>query len=672
MARTRAHHSSKGRRYPKTRKPKVLLEGRLCVLRPGVGHVDTAEGTFPLARHGAREAMNGDLVQVSLVQMHGRGGERVAYVQNVVARASESIVGTYEYADPLGVVHPLDARISHDFFVLPTDASAQRHAVCEGDVVLARIVEYPTRNSAGVVTLDRRVGKADDLDLHMESVLASYGISTVFPSAVIEEAERMSAHVSEALATDPQRRDLRERLCFTVDPVDARDFDDAVGVEQRSGDGFRIHVHIADVTHYVSWFSSVDAEARQRTCSVYLADRVVPMLPERLCNDVCSLRPLEDRLAVTVHIDVDRCGNIMASEMYTSVIRSRARLSYDEVDAVLDGEAGPEALPCRDEDRREIVRAIRLLDEVARLRRGVRRMRGSIDFENVETKVVLDDGGEAIGVRVRERTRATSLIEEAMLMANECVASLLSGHDASTAYRVHERPALEDLEECVSVLRELDVMSSEEAAHVALGDPHATQRVLDAVHGTGSAYLTNALLLRAQSRAVYLPHNEGHYALGARAYCHFTSPIRRYPDVLVHRALKWHLARTDGGAERAQIERALPQLCRTCSERERNAEAAARLSQHIKEAELFSKQIGERYSGMVVRCERYGLFVMLDESCVEGILPVRALGTEWYVYDEKRMRLIGESTGRTWSVGKRVAVAVADVDIAKGRIEFSL
>lgn len=673
MARNRSHHGARGRgRYPKTRKPKVLLEGTLHVLRPGVGQVETPEGTFALARRGVREGMNGDTVQVSLVPMHGRGGDRVAYVQNVIARATASIVGTYEYADPLGVVHPLDGRIGHDFFVLPEDTSAERLEVREGDVVSARIVEYPARKSAGVVTLERRLGSVDDLDLHMESVLASYGIATVFPPAVLEESSRVSADVPQALAADPHRKDLRNELCFTIDPVDARDFDDAVGAQRRPDGGYNVSVHIADVTHYVSWSSSMDAEARQRTCSVYLADRVVPMLPERLCNDVCSLRPLEDRLAMTVRIELDKHGRVMASTTCKSAICSRARLSYDEVDAALLDAGGTDPLSCREEDKQEIMQAIRLLDEVAQLRQAIRRERGSIDFDTIETKVELDDEGNPVGVRVRERTRATSLIEEAMLMANECVASVLSEHDVQTAYRVHEQPMAENLEECVQVLRELDVMSAEDAALVSLGDPHATQRVLDDVRGTGSAYLTNALLLRAQSRAIYLPHNDGHYALGAKAYCHFTSPIRRYPDVLVHRALKWYLAGVSETKEQLQIQNTLSQLCRTSSERERNADAAARLSQRIKEAELYAGRIGERYSAMVVGCERYGLFVMLDDTCVEGILPVRALGNEWYVYDEKRMRLIGESTGKTWNVGKRVAVVVAEVDVPKGRIEFSL
>lgn len=257
-------------------------------------------------------------------------------------------------------------------------------------------------------------------------------------------------------------------------------------------------------------------------------------------------------------------------------------------------------------------------------------------------------------------------------MANESVARMLADADVATAYRVHEKPAPEDLQDCVATLVELGAVRGETVHSLVAGDPHAIQEALDAVEGTGAAPLVNALLLRAQKRAIYLPHNDGHYALGASAYCHFTSPIRRYPDVLVHRALKEHLARAGKTRASAQTEKELPQLCRTCSERERVADAAARETQRIKMAELYDERVGERFAGVVVGCERSGLFVMLDDTCAEGFLPVRSLGTEWFVYDEKRMSLTGESTGRVWRIGKRVAVGVAEVDAPRGRITFAL
>lgn len=673
MTRKRAHRGNRRRgTHPKAHKPRMLLEGTLQILRPGLAQVQTAEGTYFVARRGVREAMNGDEVQVSLVPMHGRGGERVAYVQAVLQRKCTSLVGTYSFADPLGIVTPLDGRLSHDFFVLPDDKSAQRGGVSEGDVVVARIVEYPTRKSSGVVTIERRLGSSTELDVDVEAVIASYGMATEFPQAALAEAEAMSVDASQALEADPLRRDLRDHMCVTVDPADARDYDDAVGVAKLDGGGYRVFVHIADVTHYVGWFSSIDAEARSRTCSVYLVDRVIPMLPERLCNDICSLRANEDRLTMTAEIELDKSGRIMDFEVFPSVIRSRARLSYDVVDEFLENKGDVSVLPCRSADQPKIGEMLVALDEVAQLRQCVRRGRGSIDFATVESKVVLDSENVPTDIVVRKRTRATGLVEEAMLMANECVAKMLADHDLNTAYRVHERPSPEDLLACVPVLRELGVVDARQAERIAAGEAHAIQEALDSAEGTGASYLVNTLLLRAQKRAVYEPHNEGHYALGAKAYCHFTSPIRRYPDVLVHRAVKWLIRNTAQTKDRTEIERSLPQLCHVCSERERMADSASRDSQKIKMAQYYGERLGQKFSGVVAGCERFGLFVVLDDTGVEGLLPVHALGDEWFTYDETRLCLRGESTGRTWRVGQRVAVCVREVDVPKGRIDLGL
>ena len=670
MGRARRPHGSKGRKSTRgTRRRRPLLTGTIHMRASGAATVSTPEGSFAVARGGIRQAMNGDEVQVSLVTHHGGG--HLAIVQNVLQHATTTFLGTYDVADPLGVVVPLDARIRRDFFVPPEDTSAQDRGVSTGDVVLARILEYPTRGRVGVVTIERRLGSGDGIDVAMETVIASHDLPLAFPEAVRAQAETVGVDVPAALA-DARRRDLRERCVLTIDPVDARDFDDAVAARRRGHDGYEVEVHIADVSHYVTWDSSIDNEAKQRGCSVYLADRVIPMLPERLCNDVCSLRPGEDRLAMSVLLRLDARGAIVSADPCRALIRSKARLSYDQADALLAGTLTASELPCEDVWAQEVADTIRVLDEVARLRQRIRHDRGAVDFITREAKVTLDDAGHPTGVVVRERTRATSLIEEAMLMANESVATMLADRDIPCAYRVHEQPSPDHLKSALPILQELGLAAGEAGRELVTGDPKALQDVLAEVAGTSAEVLVNALLLRAQKRAVYLPHNEGHYALAARAYCHFTSPIRRYPDVLVHRALGALMDGTLDAPESRAIERELPQLCHTSSERERSADAAARDSQKAKMAELFSHRVGESFSGVITGCERYGLFVMLDDSCAEGLVPVRELGDEYFAYDETRLALTGEESGRTWRVGKRIAVTVTGATPLRGQIDFTL
>lgn len=651
-----------------TRKGAHMVEGVLRVARPGSATVSTQEGAFQVARGGIREGMSGDLVRCSLVR---RGpGDPQAVVQSVVSRATTTFLGTYSVLEPLGVVVPLDERIRRDFFVLPDDTSVARLGVGEGDVVAARILTYPSRKEAGVCTLDRRVGSGTELDLNVEGVIASHGLATIFSEDVLAEAEALKLDVDEALAHDPLRRDLRGACCFTIDPADARDFDDAVYGRKLPEGGFEVSVHIADVTHYVRWGSHLDVEARMRATSVYLVDRVLPMLPERLSNDLCSLRPNEDRLCMSVILRLDAAGAVKEAEAFPSVIRSRARLSYDAADALLAGSV--DALPEAGVHAPEVAEAIRVLDEVSRLRQRIRAERGAVDFDSVEARVVLDEDGRACGVSVRRRTAATQLIEEAMLLANEAVAGMLATRDVPAAYRVHEPPAEDNLRELLPVLHELGLAKGDVGGRLAAADPHAMREVLEQARGTSAENLVSALLVRAQMRAVYLPHNEGHYALGAKAYCHFTSPIRRYPDVIVHRALRALLEGKLEAREQREIAAVLPQLCRTSSEQERTADAAARDSQKVKLAELMAEHVGEAFSGVVSGVGRYGLFVTLDDTLAEGLLPIRALGEGWLAHDEARMTLTDSKSGKVWRLGMRVAVRVVGATPSRGQIDLAL
>lgn len=690
----RGRHSKNGRRGPARSRRLPGLTGTVRVY-DARAEVETAEGVYRLGSRSMREAMPGDRVYVSLHR--GKGGARRAVVEHVIDRAVAAIVGVFELAGPLGAVRPLDTRIKQDFFVLPADDSPRRLGVEPGDIVSARIVDYPSRTESGVVTLERRIGDANEPSLGIECVMARYGLVDGYPQAAVDEAASLAVDVEGALA-DPLRRDIRDRFVITIDPVDARDFDDAISVARTVRGGWMLGVHIADVSHYVDWGSAIDLEARRRSTSVYLADRVLPMLPERLCNDLCSLRPDEDRLAFTVDIELDAQGRVRTYEPYPSVIRSRVRMDYGAADALLregdpDGAALDAAARGRAELAVEAARAngvdlrafLRNADALARARREIRRKRGSIDFDTPEVHVLLDEAGIPVGIVTRERTAATSLVEEAMLLANECVAEFLADRDLVSAYRVHEDPSPDSLASAAKTLTELGAVEGGLAAGIMLGDPRAINAAVEDAAGTAFAPQVNALLLRAQQRAVYKSHNEGHYALGARAYCHFTSPIRRYPDLIAHRVLKVALAKHGLGKKEALVraprltgkgpqalEAICPQLCRQASDNERAADAAANASQKVKVAQLYASRIGERDTGTVSWISDLGAFVRLDATGAEGLVRMNALGAEWWDFDDVRLTLTGESTGTRVGLGCRVVVEVASVNVLRGHLDLKL
>ncbi len=690
----RGRHSKNGRRGPARSRRLPGLTGTVRVY-DARAEVETAEGVYRLGSRSMREAMPGDRVYVSLHR--GKGGARRAVVEHVIDRAVVAIVGVFEPAGPLGAVRPLDVRIKQDFFVLPADDSPRRLGVEPGDIVSARIVDYPSRTESGVVTLERRIGDANEPSLGIECVMARYGLVDGYPQAAVDEAASLAVDVEGALA-DPLRRDIRDRFVITIDPVDARDFDDAISVARTVRGGWMLGVHIADVSHYVDWESAIDLEARRRSTSVYLADRVLPMLPERLCNDLCSLRPDEDRLAFTVDIELDAQGRVRTYEPYPSVIRSRVRMDYGAADALLrEGEPDGAALDAAARGRAELaveaarangvdLRAfLRNADALARARREIRRKRGSIDFDTPEVHVLLDEAGMPVDIVTRERTAATSLVEEAMLLANECVAEFLADRDLVSAYRVHEDPSPDSLASAAKTLTELGAVAGGLAAGIMLGDPRAINAAVEDAADTAFAPQVNALLLRAQQRAVYKSHNEGHYALGARAYCHFTSPIRRYPDLIAHRVLKVALAKHELGKKEAlaraprltgkgpqALEAICPQLCRQASDNERAADAAANASQKVKVAQLYASRIGERDTGTVSWISDLGAFVRLDATGAEGLVRMNALGAEWWDFHDVRLTLTGESTGTRVGLGCRVVVEVASVNVLRGHLDLKL
>lgn len=645
--------------------------GIIKVNRRGYAFVAAAEGDFFIPADRLCGAFDGDLVSVR-VRLPGEEGRRSAAVTRVLQRNTSSVIGIYERNGGLGVVRPSDPRIRYDIF-----CNAGSYPIARtGDVVMLRIITYPSRHESAFGSIVEVLGRQEDPDMRMRVLIRQHGLETVFSEATVAEAGGRNLDIAAALA-ESDRVDLRERLVFTIDPADARDFDDAVSICRDSRGLFHLGVHIADVSSYVPWGSSIDLDARRRATSVYLADRVIPMLPPRLSDDLCSLKPHEDRLAFTVDMVVDGQGEVQEASFYPSVIRSSFRFDYDCVQGFYDARG-----PYPDG---HVQAALETLDELASVRSERRARRGGIDFDGAEVKLVLDEAGRVTDIHLRHRTRATGAIEEAMILANECVASYLEPRCASMVYRVHQEPNKDSMVALLPLLTELGYPTE----GLSQADPHAIQRVLDHAVGRPEKDLVSTRVLRSMKRAIYSPVNIGHFGLASERYCHFTSPIRRYPDLIVHRLLRAALlgvydaqGEADvsfGGAMTlppavsgiVEMSTQVSWLCRHCSEMERVAQDAASASVQMKLCEYMEEAIGQEFDGIVASVSTAGLTIVLPDT-IRGLVRMQFLGDEYFVYDPGHQTLVGEKSGMLYHVGQRLRVRLESVSIDDLDIVFSL
>lgn len=629
-----------------------LVVGRISVNRKGYGFVQSPSGDIYVSGRDINGAMHGDTVGVKVVAGAGRFRRRGS-VQKVLERANETIVGRFEGSGRHSVVIPTDARIRTEVLI---DRNATLGAKT-GDIVVARLTAYPSRQTYAQGVVEEVIGKEGTPGLEIEVIIRQHGLRVEFPPAVLDHAEAIELDVTQALQ-QATRRDLRDVYTFTIDPHDARDFDDAITVERIEG-ALRLGVHIADVSHYVAWGDPVDEEARRRTTSVYLVDRVLPMLPEKLSNHLCSLNPNEDRLAFSVMMDMDANGAVVGYELFQSVIRSDRRMDYDEVQRYLDG-TDPWPDEASETAVREFARAAALL--------GKRRVaRGGLDFETVEARVRLAPDGEPLEIVLRERTQATNMIEEAMIRANEVVAAHMTEALAPMIYRIHEDPDPEALAQVAVILKEFDYPATD----VADALPATFQRIIEFAHDRPEKRLINYLLLRAMQRAKYTAYLAPHFGLASEEYTHFTSPIRRYPDLLAHRLLAAQLAGELETPEVAEMAEALEWMADHCSVMEREAEAAEDESTRVKIAQLMLAHLGEVFEGLITGVNSFGLFVQLDNTA-EGLVHVRRMTDDYYELDAERLTLSGSERGRTYRLGERVSVRLIDVSVAEARIDFEL
>ncbi len=631
--RKKTRRASKAGSYP---------HGRFEVTRHGYGFVETDEGAFYIGKHHHRGAMHGDEVEVRPTNSPSGRGEsgprRKGRIVRVMARNTEYLTGTLHIEDPLAVVTPTDPRFMHDIFVTLDECPEAR----DGDVVLVRILDYPARHVAASGYIVEVVGQAGKPGMDIDVLVHNAGLPCEFSPGALFEAKQVFVDEEAALA-EPGRRDLRGRCVFTIDPHDAKDFDDALSFDRVEGLR-RVGVHIADVSAYVPWDSSVDICARDRATSTYLPDRVIPMLPEALCNDVCSLRPGLPRLAMTCDMFFTDAGEMARYEIYPSLIRSSRRFTYDEVDEILTSSK-----------QEEFKEKLLELNKFAKERVEQAQARGCLDFDFPEPKAVLDEEGHCVDIRLRRKSAATSLVEECMIAANECVARHLTNEVKRGIYRVHVAPKPQALEALLPTLKELGYPIE----GMGGGSPKAYQRVLRLAAGRVDQPLVETMVLRSQEQAHYSTDPLGHFGLALKNYTHFTSPIRRYPDLMVHRLLK----------DRRAMEGQLEWLAEHSSKMERLAEETTRHALDLKICEYMAAHVGEEFVGTIVTVLAHGFFVKL-ENCAEGFVRLDFVKGEYFAFEPKTQTLAGEETGRTYRLGQQVRVRLINADPRTTTLDF--
>ena len=648
----------KGNRYGRAAAA-AAVTGRLSSHRDGYGFVTPDEGgsdIFIPARY-LRENLHGDRVEVRVVA-RDRSGKSEGRIIRTVERANTRIVGTYQKTKNFGYLLPDEQRISRDIFIPPgADGKAEN-----GQVVVAEITVWPTADRAAEGRVVEVLGWPDDQGVEEAAVIRKYGLPDAFPDDVVAQAHGVALTVPEEEIA--QRVDLREHLTVTIDGETAKDFDDAVSVRSEPEGMVRLRVSIADVSHYVLPASPLDAEAYLRGTSVYFPDRCIPMLPEELSNGICSLNPDQDRLTVTAEILFDASGNPVQTRFYPSVIRSCARLTYTKVKQILV-DNDPELLrSCS-----HLVPDLKLMEELAARLTLKRVQRGSIDFDLPEPEIILDLQGETEAIVRAERNVAHRIIEEFMLAANEAVALHISSHDIPSLYRIHETPDLAKLKDFNEFILGFGYQIKIDDDNVS---PREFQRLLSEAQGKPEEKLINGMLLRAMKQARYAAENLGHFGLAAPCYTHFTSPIRRYPDLVVHRILKRLLSGKLQPREIEQLAETLPGIAAHTSVRERTAMEAEREIVLLKKIRFMRDKVGEDFDGFITGVSPYGIFVELVELFVEGMVHISMLPQDFYRYMEKQHTLVGEHGRKTFRIGDSVRVKLAGVSSEKKQIDFVL
>lgn len=607
---------------------------------------------------GLNGAMHNDRVVARVHRRQVDGQQPEGEIIRILERANRFVVGTLERSRHFGFVVPDETRIAQDIFISRNDLNGAR----QNDKVVVEIVRWPEkrRNPEGKVV--EILGRRGEPGVDIISIMRKYQLPEEFPLPVMKEAEKIPLTISEE---DLQgRKDLRDWTIVTIDGEDAKDLDDAVSIQVLDNGNFLLGVHIADVSHYVKEGSELDREAYRRGTSVYLVDRVIPMLPPRLSNGICSLNAGEDRLTVTVLMEVDREGQVVRYDIFKSVIRVKERMTYTNVRKILLEED-----PVLMERYGELIGSFRLMEQLCRILYRRRLERGAIDFDFPEVKVRLDEQGKPVELIRVERSIAEQIIEEFMVLANETVAEHFYWLEAPFVYRVHEKPDPEAVKQLNQFLKRFGyhVKGVENEIH-----PRAFQEVVEQVEGKPSARIINTVMLRSMKHARYASQCLGHFGLAAPYYCHFTSPIRRYPDLVIHRVIGEILNKGALSSRRkAKLERKMPDYAKQSSIRELVAEEAERETLDLKKVEYMQRHLGDVFPAVVSNVVPYGMFVEM-ENLVEGFVHVSTLTDDYYEYQEAEFCLLGQHTRKSYRIGDIVTVQVVRVDTEARRIDCEL
>lgn len=638
----------------KLKQLQVYITGKVDMTADGSAYIvpedETESGDIYVAPRKLRKALNGDIVKVHAYQRR-KGRKREGEVVEILQRAKTEFTGTIDISKSYAFFMADDRKMLHDIFI-PLD---NLNGAKNGEKVLVSIIEWPEQAKNPIGIVKNVLGVKGENNTEMNAILADYGFPLQFPADVEEEANAIPETISPEEIQG--RADFRPKTTFTIDPIDAKDFDDAISFVELENGNYEIGVHIADVSHYVRPDTALDKEAVERATSVYLVDRVIPMLPERLSNGVCSLRPNEDKLCFSAVFELTEQAQVVNEWFGRTIIHSDKRFTYEEAQEVIEAKEGPFA--------KEILK----LNELAYILREKKFKNGAISFESEEVKFKLDEKGKPIGVYTKVRKDAHKLIEDFMLLANRKVAEFIGkqgkGKNKKTfVYRFHDSPNPETLGTFAQFAarfgHKLNTKTDKEAAKSLNG-------LMQRIEGQREQNILTSLAIRSMAKAIYTTKSTSHYGLAFDYYTHFTSPIRRYPDVMVHRLLQFYL---DGGSK-INAEH-YEKLCEHSSQKEKKAAEAERASIKYKQAEYLEDQIGHEYTGIVSGVTEWGMYVEIQENKCEGMVRLRDIDDDFYTLDEKNYAIIGQRKKKVYQLGDEVQIKVKKVDLEKRQIDFKL